>query len=178
MFAAPSHHREEGKCEGVNERGMVTSECLQRYARAPHTFTRQQYNTHRVSQLFCIGIGLHKNVCSTSDGFWEMRIFVTPSSHCRATPQSDINKLHISMDPPSLSFIFANAFCCCSFVPDFWLNFKFDLQFLSRIRHLLHWMHLVQPHLLSGCLGANSTVYYYFKANFKFSFRNVKSRSG
>lgn len=79
----------------MSEREMAMRECLQRYARAPHTSTSHQYNTHRISQLFCIGIGLHKNVWSTNDVFGECA-YSKRLLPIAAAWQSDINKLNIN----------------------------------------------------------------------------------
>lgn len=106
------------------------------YARAPHTSTlytesqpaihpaSQRYNTHRISQLFCIGIGLHKNVCATGDT--NERVFrkcayskrLLAICHrrrrCQQTTiryqQVKRKSINISMDTPSLSFIFEETF--------------------------------------------------------------------
>lgn len=94
---------------------MAMRECFHRYARASHTSTRQQYNTHRISQLFCIGIGLHKNVCSTNDVFGKCA-YSKRLLPIAVTRQSDINKLNINE-----TFLWIRLHCLSSLKMNFFV---------------------------------------------------------
>lgn len=134
---------------GDGDAKMLSADTLAHYIR----LHGQQYNTLRVSQLFCIGIGLHKNVCSAKRHFREMRIFETPSSQCYRAHNTTIRyqqvkyKRNISMDPPSLSFIFEDEFLFVVVARAEFLRWIFNLicNFLSDT--------LTEWNLFELCLG-------------------------
>lgn len=112
------------------------SECLHRYARAPHTSTGLHasatihivFHSFSASALDCI------KMCASANGVFGKCAYSKRLLPIAAARQSDINKLHISMDPPSLSFIFEDEFCIWrAFVLDSEPNFQFNLQFPADI---------------------------------------------